>query len=170
MRELSAARTAIAAMVSAILLVTGCGSNHPEAAPEPRRSSASPSADASKSPSSSAEKTRSQAESDLRFAAQIISGELRIPDAPLGRECAIDATALSPEVPGEAELQRVVGRLRTRGWELDGTASVDEGAFLVSGKWSLIAGAGPVPAEMAEQAGSNKGALTFSARGACSKA
>ncbi len=104
---------------------------------------------------------------DARFATKSFGGDLLIHKDPLKRECVIHATALSKDIPGKDELLRIVGRLELRGWQLDGEASMTEGTFLTSGKWSITMGVGPIPDEAKAQASPNTGALAFSATSAC---
>jgi hypothetical protein len=79
-----------------------------------------------------------------------------------------EKTILTPKLPGRAELTLITNRLQTRGWKIDSTPEVEFTA-LSSGKWDIMLGAGPVPKEIAAQAGDNKGVFGISVTGVCKK-
>ncbi|MQY16624.1 hypothetical protein SRB5_68260 [Streptomyces sp. RB5] len=109
-------------------------------------------------------KAKKDVEADFRYATAEFGGELRIVDDP--RPCSVDAMMLTAQIPGEAEVKRVVGHLKERGWTVEET-SATTGSYLRSGDWFLIAGPGPIPPEAKDQAGDSKGAFVLGARGKC---
>ncbi|MDT0572710.1 hypothetical protein RM704_35495 [Streptomyces sp. DSM 3412] len=112
--------------------------------------------------------------SDLRYAAKNVGEDhLRVVEDPRAAAakvppCMATGAILTPEIPGRAELTLITHRLRTRGWKLHGALDV-ELTMLSSGKWDIMLGAGPVPEEIAAQAGDSKGGFGISVTGVCKK-
>lgn len=112
--------------------------------------------------------------SDLRYAAKNVGGDhFRVVEDPRAAAakvppCMASGAILTPELPGRAELTLIAHRLRTRGWKIDSALEV-EFTVLSSGKWDIMLGAGPVPKEIAAQAGDSKGGFGISVTGVCEK-
>ncbi|MGA4862150.1 hypothetical protein ACPB9J_05875 [Streptomyces lavendulocolor] len=109
-------------------------------------------------------KTTDQVLADLEYAAQ---GQGR-PHlrATQGREhCEAHGVIFSAEVPGNAELLRLVERLEQRAWRVQGGLSTT--GSLSSGPWMLLLGARDVPADFQAEARSEKGAFIISALKRC---
>lgn len=162
----NAGRVVVSAILAGLLGVGCGGSENGASAPssEPTRAKASPSS------SETAEKSRAQVVRDLRYAFGDVGEGFVVAKDPLGRDCVVNGTAFSREIPGKGELLRGVRLLEERGWRLDGDLmemSPAFAAFLDLGEWSVTAGVAPVPDEVKEQAASNAGMLTVSATGSC---
>lgn len=118
--------------------------------------------------------TAEQALSDIRYATKGVGEDrLRIVEDPRAAAenlppCRAGGAILTPEIPSPADLARVTDRLKARGWKLDTPVDL-QFTSLSSGKWDIILGAGPVPKEMAEQAGTNKGGYGVDVSGVCKK-
>ncbi|MGW8955622.1 hypothetical protein [Streptomyces sp. NPDC055709] len=155
-----------AAVVLAIAVLTGCTAHGAPAVP-----AASPTAVKA---SPGVVMTVDRALSDIRYATKGV-GEVRlrvIEDPRAAAEnvppCRAGGAVLTPEVPSPAEFARVTSRLTGRGWKLDSPVSMEFTA-LSFGKWDIILGAGPVPKEMAAQAGTSKGGYGVDVSGVCKK-
>ncbi|MFV2120550.1 hypothetical protein ACE14D_19785 [Streptomyces sp. Act-28] len=116
--------------------------------------------------------TANQVLSDIRLASEGI-GEDRLRPVRDEHEiaagilpCRIAGVIMAAQVPRQAELLLFASRLQARGWKLDGTLDA-EGYALTSGEWDIFLGAGPVPEEFREHAGTNKGVIAVSGQGLC---
>ncbi|MEU2111737.1 hypothetical protein [Streptomyces sp. NPDC019507] len=111
---------------------------------------------------------------DLRYAAKNVGDDdFRVVEdkraaAAKVPPCMASGAVLTPKIPGRAELTLITNRLQTRGWKIDSTLEVELTA-LSSGKWDIMLGVGPVPTEIAAQAGNNKGGIGISITGVCKK-
>ncbi|GGZ45022.1 hypothetical protein GCM10010387_44320 [Streptomyces inusitatus] len=166
-------------VVGALLLLAGCGdggsSETKAAAPE---RTASPKA----SPSAKKEKTAAQVREDILVVTEGIGDGYQTIDTGGRDHCMIYGAALTPEVPGEADVKRVIERLKKRGWThaviressrhpQDGVLTEEEKAasveLLKSGEWSTVISAGPLSKELKDQLAPNKGVFSVDATGMC---
>ncbi|MEV3993588.1 hypothetical protein AB0J57_32290 [Streptomyces sp. NPDC049837] len=101
---------------------------------------------------------------DIEYAAQG-QGRPHVRATKEREHCEAHGVTFSAEVPGNAELLRIIERLEQRAWRVQGGLSTT--GSVSSGPWILLLGARDVPADFQAEAQSEKGAFIISALKRC---